>query len=97
MGAAVSPNDKKPVPIIEDVGLGLCLQCLTEYKVGERAKVNYALTLAPSPVPLSNGMQIIGIAAVAVPACWDHLAVTHAAGEQQSESRLIIPPPGVMQ
>jgi hypothetical protein len=58
------------------MGLGLCLECLTEYKLGEQdgQKIMpapaYAVTLAPRLARVPGGPM-----AVAVPCCYAHLGV----------------------
>jgi hypothetical protein len=58
-----------------DMGLGLCLACLTMLKAAPKDAVEgqaaaFAITMAPTIVPVPQA-QVIGI--VAVPTCWEHL------------------------
>jgi hypothetical protein len=62
-----------------DMGLGMCLACLTMLKqlkpdAAEGKAAQFAIAMAPTILPIPGpGGQIIGMAAVAVGTCWDHL------------------------
>jgi len=70
------------------MGLGLCLQCITEIKAAPPDALNgrtpaFGITAAPVIVPITGpGGQILGMAVASVPACWDHVS-----GPQDSEQR----------
>jgi hypothetical protein len=75
----------KGVPVPRgDMGLGYCNACILNMKLADPAALDgflpqLAITMAPSihPIPGPNG-AIVGMGIVALPTCWDHLAVQKA-------------------
>jgi len=65
------------------MGLGLCLNCLSEMKTGQRRDMaNFAITLCPTVIPIPTP-QGTAIGSLAVPTCWDHIG----GGEQPAEQK----------
>jgi hypothetical protein len=88
----------KPPPVAGDMGLGLCLACVTAHKQAvQQGKLTpaqagmpqFAVTMAPTMVPVPGPLSVM---TVAVPACYDHLA---AAGPAPQERRPLLVAGGV--
>jgi len=61
--------------------LGLCNPCCAARKADPEQPVREAVTMVPALVPLPGpGGQIIGVTAVALPHCWQHIPSPGPAG-----------------
>lgn len=85
-----------PVIPSGDMGLGFCLACLSAYRrtldrgdsaPSRMSPPRFAITLAPSMVPIMGPGGVVGTMAVPVPACWDHLG-----GLEQEHGPLLVVP-----
>jgi hypothetical protein len=67
------------------MGIGLCLQCVSEIKAAEPGALNgripsFGITLAPMMIPIAGPTgQVVGVQVATVPACWEHISGPDAA------------------
>ena len=76
MSAQPTGNDALLGPDQGDMGLGLCLECVVQWKIQKAAgkrptrTPNWAITLAPTMVPVVGGMMM----PATVGLCLEHIA-----------------------